>query len=109
LIYALVKVPAVSRELTRLQDALELTYDVLKLCLGRSQLLDTAFERATLLKGKLNRLCDTSITGYSYWYECTPRHFSLNITPLSVADKFHEQIEQKKGAWIFTSATLAGS
>lgn len=102
-----VKVPAVSRELTRLQDALELTYDVLKLCLGCSQLLDTAFERVTLLKGKLNRLCDTSITGYSYWYECTHRHFSLNITPLSVADKFYEQIEQKKGAWIFTSATLA--
>ena len=32
---------------------------------------------------------------------------ALHITPLSVADKFHEQMEQQGGAWIFTSATLA--
>ncbi|MGF1871922.1 ATP-dependent DNA helicase [Photobacterium indicum] len=101
------KAPAVQRELTRLNDALDLTYDVLKLALGRSQLLDAAFERATLLKARLNRLCDTSITGYSYWFECTPRHFSLHITPLSVAEKFREQMALQEGAWIFTSATLA--
>ncbi|PSW18747.1 ATP-dependent DNA helicase [Photobacterium sanctipauli] len=99
--------PAIQREITRLTDALDLTHEVLKLALGRSQLLDTAFERATLLKERLKRVCDTSITGYSYWYECTPRHFSLHITPLSVAEKFHEQIEQQGGSWIFTSATLA--
>jgi len=102
-----VKSPAIQRELTRLNDALDLTHEVLKLALGRSQLLDTAFERATLLKARLARLCDTSIIGYSYWYECTPRHFSLNITPLSVAEKFHEQMQLQPGAWIFTSATLA--
>ncbi|MEZ8096908.1 ATP-dependent DNA helicase [Photobacterium swingsii] len=99
--------PAIQRELVRLSDALELAHEVLKLALGRSQLLDAAFERATLLKARLERLADTSITGYSYWYECTPRHFSLNITPLSVADKFREQMQQQQGAWIFTSATLA--
>ncbi|KLV09351.1 ATP-dependent helicase [Photobacterium aquae] len=99
--------PAIQREITRLKDALELTHEVLKLALGRSQLLDAAFERATLLKARLERVCDTTITGYSYWYECTPRHFSLHITPLSVADKFHEQISEQGGAWIFTSATLA--
>lgn len=101
------KTPAVQRELTRLNDALDLTYDVLKLALGRSQLLDAAFERATLLKARLNRLCDTSIVGYSYWFECTPRHFTLHITPLSVAEKFREQMALQEGAWIFTSATLA--
>ncbi|GAL21767.1 DinG family ATP-dependent helicase YoaA [Vibrio maritimus] len=50
-----------------------------------------------------------TITGYSYWYDTSPRHFSLHITPLTVADKFHEQVEMKGGAWIFTSATLAVS
>ncbi|PSV99213.1 ATP-dependent DNA helicase [Photobacterium iliopiscarium] len=99
--------PAVKRELVRLNDALDLIYDVLKLALGRSQLLDAAFERATLLKARLKRVVDTSIIGYSYWYECTPRQFSLNITPLSVADKFSERMKEQKGAWIFTSATLA--
>ena len=103
------KSESIARELVRMQDALELAVDVLKLALGRSQLLDTAFERATMIKARIERVCDVSITGYSYWYDTTPRHFALHITPLSVADKFHEQIELKPGAWIFTSATLAVS
>lgn len=98
---------SIGRELRRLEEALEFVIEVLKLALGRSQLLDSAFERANTIKARLDRICDVSITGYSYWYDTTPRHFSLHITPLSVADKFHEQIEMKQGAWIFTSATLA--
>ncbi len=100
---------SIKRELLRLTDSLELAIDVLKIALGRSQLLDTAFERANLIKGHIDRVCDVDITGYSYWYDTSPRHFALHITPLSVADKFHEQIEIKQGAWIFTSATLAVS
>ncbi|EGQ8518845.1 DEAD/DEAH box helicase [Vibrio parahaemolyticus] len=100
---------SIKRELVRLTDSLDLSIDVLKLALGRSQLLDTAFERANLIKGRIERMCDVDITGYSYWYDTSPRHFTLHITPLSVADKFHEQIEIKQGAWIFTSATLAVS
>ncbi|MGP8306619.1 ATP-dependent DNA helicase [Vibrio sp. YIC-376] len=100
---------SIKRELVRLTDSLELAIDVLKLALGRSQLLDVAFERANLIKGRVDRVCDVDITGYSYWYDTSPRHFALHITPLSVADKFHEQIEIKQGAWIFTSATLAVS
>ncbi|EKO3480364.1 ATP-dependent DNA helicase [Vibrio fluvialis] len=99
--------PSISREIERVLDSLNFAIDVLKLALGRSQLLDTAFERANLIKGRIERVCDVSITGYSYWYDTTPRHFSLHITPLTVADKFHEQMEMKQGAWIFTSATLA--
>ncbi|NLS11563.1 ATP-dependent DNA helicase [Vibrio sp. SM6] len=97
------------REVNRMQDALTLTIDVLKLALGRSQLLDAAFERANTLLGRLKRVCDVSITGYSYWFDTSTRHFALHITPLSVADKFQEQIAIKQGAWIFTSATLSVS
>ena len=39
----------IQRALLLLDDALELCYDVAKLSLGRSALLDAAFERATLL------------------------------------------------------------
>ncbi len=91
----------------RLDESLEFAIEVLKLALGRSQLLDAAFERASLLQGRLRRVCDVSVPGYSYWFDTTPRHVSLHITPLSVADKFHEQMALQQGAWIFTSATLA--
>jgi ATP-dependent DNA helicase DinG len=91
----------------RLAESLIFALDVLKLALGRSQLLDAAYERATIFQARLTRMCDVSIPGYSYWFETTPRHFGLHLTPLSVADKFQEQIRLKPGAWIFTSATLA--
>ncbi|GLT19793.1 ATP-dependent helicase [Vibrio zhanjiangensis] len=101
--------PPIARELERLRDTLEFCLEVLKLALGRSQLLDTAYERASTINARLMRVCDVSVTGYSYWYETTPRQFSLHITPLSVADKFQEQMIQTSGTWVFTSATLGVS
>ena len=99
--------PAIQRALLLLDDALELCYDVVKLSLGRSALLDAAFERATLYRNRLKRLKDVTIPGYSYWYECNSRHFVLALTPLSVTDKFSEMMTDKAGAWIFTSASLS--
>ncbi|MFP9228477.1 ATP-dependent DNA helicase [Pectobacterium cacticida] len=99
--------PTLQRALVLLDDALELCYDVAKLSLGRSALLDAAFERATLYRNRLKRLKDVQTPGYSYWYECNARHFVLALTPLSVADRFRELLKEKPAAWIFTSATLS--
>lgn len=97
----------VQRAFLLLDDTLELCYDVAKLSLGRSALLDAAFERATLYRARLKRLKEINQPGFSYWYECTSRHFTLALTPLTVADKFKEVMAQKPGSWIFTSATLS--
>ncbi|CCP07450.1 putative ATP-dependent helicase YoaA [Erwinia amylovora MR1] len=97
----------IQRALLLLDDALELCYDVAKLSLGRSALLDAAFERAALYRGRLKRLKDVSQPGFSYWYECNARHFVLALTPLSVSDRFREAIDERPASWIFTSATLA--
>ena len=99
--------PTIQRALLLLDDALELCYDVAKLSLGRSALLDAAFERATLYRARLKRLKEINKPGYSYWYECNSRHFTLALTPLTVSDKFQEVMGQKPGSWIFTSATLS--
>ncbi|ELY3467072.1 ATP-dependent DNA helicase [Cronobacter universalis] len=98
---------SISRALLLLDDALELCYDVAKLSLGRSALLDAAFERATLYRARLKRLKEINQPGYSYWYECNSRHFTLALTPLTIADKFQDVIAEKGGSWIFTSATLS--
>ncbi|GKX53740.1 ATP-dependent DNA helicase [Budvicia aquatica] len=97
----------VQRALLLVDDALSLCYDVIKMALGRSALLDAAFERATQYRARLTRLKDVSIPGYSYWYECSARHFVLALTPLSVSDKFRDLMKEKAGTWIFTSATLS--
>ncbi|AKJ42364.1 ATP-dependent DNA helicase [Pragia fontium] len=99
--------PNIQRALLLVDDALTLCYDVIKMALGRSALLDAAFERATQYRARLGRLKDVTIPGYSYWYECGARHFVLALTPLSVSEKFRDLMDEKKGSWIFTSATLS--
>ncbi|MFI8416901.1 ATP-dependent DNA helicase [Serratia sp. NPDC078593] len=99
--------PNVQRALLLLDDALELCYDVIKLSLGRSALLDAAFERATQYRARLKLLKQVNEPGFSYWYECHSRNFILALTPLTVSDRFRELMDDKPGSWIFTSATLS--
>ncbi|KAB8310742.1 ATP-dependent DNA helicase [Erwinia endophytica] len=99
--------PAIQRAMLLLDDALELCYDVAKMALGRSALLDAAFERAAVYRGRLTRLKEVTQPGFSYWYECHSRHFVLALTPLSVSERFREVINERPASWIFTSATLA--
>ncbi|MGL4859345.1 MAG: ATP-dependent DNA helicase [Enterobacteriaceae bacterium] len=103
----LLQQPLLQRAFNMLTDALQFCYDLAKSALGRSALLDAAFERCTQYKNRLQRLQDVQINGYSYWYECTARHFTLALTPLSVAEKFSELMSEKTLSWIFTSATLS--
>ncbi|PJG85880.1 ATP-dependent DNA helicase [Conservatibacter flavescens] len=97
---------AVKKGVENLQQRLEFVSEVIKLVLGRSQSLDSIFERIVVIKALLQRLCETYVTGYCYWYEAIGRQFGLHITPLTVADKFGEQLKTHEAAWIFTSATL---
>ena len=97
---------AVKKAFDFLLEKLNFTAEVVKLGLGRSQTLDSIFERIAQLQNLLKRLTETEITGYCYWFECIGRQFGLHITPLTVSDKFGEQMAKQKCAWIFTSATL---
>lgn len=97
---------AVEKSFNLLQEKLDFTAEVIKLGLGRSQTLDSIFERVVQLKAMLKRLQETNVVGFCYWYETIGRQFGLHITPLTVADKFGEQMKSRQGAWIFTSATL---
>ncbi|AGH81431.1 ATP-dependent helicase, DinG family protein [Psychromonas sp. CNPT3] len=91
----------------RLLQVMQFLNSVLLERLGKSELLDHCFERLatfTLLFKKLN---EVNSSGFSYWFDCSAQHVTLNITPLSVAKRFQEECEKKNAAWIFTSATLS--
>ena len=98
---------AVKKSVEIWQEKMQFLSDVMKLALGRSQTLDSLFERTETIKSQLKRLQDTQIMGHCYWYETFGRQFGIHITPLTVADKFGERLNQRQAAWIFTSATLA--
>ncbi|KKZ57725.1 ATP-dependent helicase [Haemophilus haemolyticus] len=97
---------AVKKSFELLQEKIDFLAEVIKLALGRSQTLDSIFERVESIRIQFKRLSETNIVGYCYWYEGNGRQFGLHITPLIVADKFGAQLEAKEAAWIFTSATL---
>ena len=80
--------------------------DVLIERLGKSEVLDHCFERLAQFSLLFKKLNDVNESGFSYWFECTRQHFSLNITPLSVAERFQSECQKKAAAWVFTSATL---
>ncbi len=100
------KQSAVKKAFDLLQEKINFLSEVIKLTLGRSQTLDSIFERVESIKSQLKRLTETNIVGFCYWYEGNGRQFGLHITPLTVADKFGKQLKIKEAAWIFTSATL---
>lgn len=87
--------------------AFEFLYDVCKLAVSRTESIDNCFERLVQLRGKFDKVCQTQEQGYSYWFDTSKRHFSLHLTPLSIADKFSEIVEESDSAWIFTSATVS--
>jgi ATP-dependent DNA helicase DinG len=96
----------VQSQISRLSDALQMFYEVIKLHLGRDKDLDNIFERVSEARAKLANLSDVQRQGVSLWYETTPRHIVIHLTPLSIADKFAAFVDEPKRAWVFTSATL---
>ncbi|GAA69949.1 probable ATP-dependent helicase yoaA [Pseudoalteromonas sp. BSi20439] len=93
--------------LHRVISDLEFVYQVLKLCLERSDKIEHPFERALAFKGQLERVFDTAQTGFSYWYETTRRYLTINITPLNVSAKFALMMKESGAGFVFTSATLS--
>ncbi|AHG77497.1 ATP-dependent DNA helicase [Mannheimia varigena] len=92
--------------LVKVAENIDFLSEVVKKSLGRSETLDKIFERLAEVKARLKKLMDTTVTGYCYWYEANGRSFGLHITPLTVADKFGEQLKNQQIGWVFTSATL---
>lgn len=93
--------------LHRVISDLDFVYQVLKLCLERSDKIEHPFERTLAFKGQLERVFDTAQTGFSYWYETTRRYLTVNITPLNVSAKFAKMMEDTGAGFVFTSATLS--
>ena len=91
----------------RLKLDLDFLYQVIKLCVSRNEAIDSCFDRAVKLLAQYNVMANVDVTGMSFWYETTPRHVVLHLTPLSVADKFSAYVKESGAGWIFTSATLA--
>ncbi|MFM2481104.1 ATP-dependent DNA helicase [Celerinatantimonas sp. YJH-8] len=103
----LLKKPKFEQQISRLQQDLAFVHELLKLALSRSELGDHLFDRMSHLQLLLEKMLETGTAGFSYWYDVSRLHFSLNITPLNIAQRFRQELDERQASWIFTSATLA--
>ena len=103
------KWPAVQTAVSQLAEALDRLWEALKEAAQRGKGLESCRRRAEDLRQRL-----TATTGEQRqpdavcWFETRGRGFTLSLTPLDIAPTFRARLEAQPGAWIFTSATLAG-
>lgn len=78
----------------------------LKIIAVRSKGLESCWRRTLELIERFNLLTGQTPENTIHWFETYMQSFTLQLTPMIVAENFKRYIEEKKRAWIFTSATL---
>jgi ATP-dependent DNA helicase DinG len=73
----------------------------------RSEGLEKCWHRGQLLAAGVRRWRDQDNPDFVRWLELFHHALHLNATPLSIADVFQGQIDERARTWIFTSATLS--
>jgi ATP-dependent DNA helicase DinG len=73
----------------------------------RSEGLANCARRAAEIADRLNRWSADDSGELVRWVEAFTQALALHMTPLSIAEPFHRQLDGPPRAWIFTSATLA--
>lgn len=80
--------------------------EVLKPISMRSKGLENCSRRAIQLIERFNFLTGITPDDTIHWFETHLQSFTLQFTPMVVADYFKKYLAGKKRAWIFTSATM---
>ncbi len=96
---------------TDVQEKLGELREMLESQSGRAQELANCMERAdefaARLAGWRGEGVGGPVEGFIRWAEVFGHSLAFHLTPLSIANIFHQQVWSQKRAWIFTSATLA--
>lgn len=99
---------SIERELERLTLLLGSLEEALADVAERGKGLESCHKRAEVHAQSLKRFVDNEANfEYVHWYETYRTGFSLNMTPMTVAQPFQKAMEAMTSSWIFTSATLA--
>jgi ATP-dependent DNA helicase DinG len=96
----------VTLALNTLHEQLESLHNHLEPAAVRGKGLDNCLKRCLELQEKLDRLTHTAPDDHVHWFETYTRAFTLNLTPIDIADNFRSHMQRYPCTWILTSATL---
>ncbi len=85
---------------------LQLLEEILREAAVRSKGLENCWRRTVQLIERFNLLTGETPENTVHWFETYLQSFTLQHTPMIVADYFKKYMQQRKRAWVFTSATL---
>lgn len=89
-----------------IKEKLKILEEILKTVAVRNKELESCWRRAGKMIERFNLLTGKTPEDTVHWFETHLQSFTLQLTPMVVADFFKNFIAQKKRAWIFTSATI---
>lgn len=98
--------PALQSAITNVRARLQRLEEILKPIVIRSKGLENNWRRCVKLIERFNLLTGLTPEDNIHWFETHLQSFVLQLTPMVVAEFFKKFMNQKKRAWIFTSATL---
>jgi len=96
-----------SRSLGDLEVVLLRLKNLLETQVERSDGLRRCFERSCKILATLKLWTSAAEDNYVRWLDVFTQSLQLNITPLSIAEIFKNQVEENYRSWIFTSATMS--
>lgn len=89
------------------KHVLQTLEEMLKAAAVRSKGLENCWRRTLQIMERFNLLTGKTSDDTVHWFETYAQSFTLQITPIVVADYFKQYVFDKKRTWIFTSATLS--
>ncbi len=101
------QLPGFQAALNEVDTALKELHAQLKPLAARGKGLESCLRRCEDLMARYAQVSSAAADGQVHWYETHTRSFSLNLTPMDVAELFQAQVSARPCAWVFTSATLA--
>ena len=99
--------PEVTAAVADVRSALDELAKHLEPLAARGKGLENCQRRCLDLSTRFAQVSAQAPDDYIHWFETHTRSFTLNLTPMDVAQMFRAQLDAKPCAWIFTSATLA--
>jgi ATP-dependent DNA helicase DinG len=99
--------PLLAMSILCVKQTLQLLEEFLRSAAVRSKGLESCWKRVVQLIERFNLLTGETPENNVHWFETHIQSFTLQLTPMIVADNFKQYIEEKKRAWVFTSATLS--
>lgn len=97
----------VQKAVKALIEELEQATTMLESLAARSKSLEACARRCREIKDNLTLLTSEAEDDTIHWYETFSKNFTLNLTPINVAEPFMLAMQHYQCAWIFTSATIA--